>query len=65
MKQIIINVDSNGQVVVETDGFHGRGCTEAARPFREALLGEQPRVELKPEYHIPEPQKAVGIKVGN
>lgn len=50
MSQIKVTVDPMGQMVVETEGYTGKECTEATKQLERAL-GKVTKDEKKPEYH--------------
>lgn len=58
MRQILIDIDVDGQVVIEAVGFRGRACEKATAAI-EAALGRVGRVNHKPEYYAQEQAKAV------
>lgn len=61
MKQILIDIDADGQVTIEAVGFKGNACEKATAAIEAALgVGKQNR---KPEYYASEQVKA-GQKVG-
>jgi len=56
MKEILIEVDSDGKVTIKTQGFQGAACLEAAKQLMAKLkaLGIDANIEktvLTPEYH--------------
>lgn len=49
MKEIVIDIEPSGKIVVEGKGFVGAECDKAMAGI-EASLGEITRRELKPEF---------------
>lgn len=58
MKEIIIEVDEKGEIIIETKGFKGKSCIEESQ-FIKDLIGEgQPALrQLKATYYQKEDQK--------
>ncbi len=50
MKQIILDISENGEVKIETRGFHGKSCLEEAQ-FLKDLLGNETARQLTPAYY--------------
>jgi hypothetical protein len=50
MKEIIMTVDFNGAVAVETKGFKGKACLKASA-FLEHALGTEVSSQLLPSYY--------------
>jgi len=48
-RRIHVRVSPNGEIVVEAEGFQGKGCEAATKVIEEALGKPQTRVR-KPEY---------------
>jgi Protein of unknown function (DUF2997) len=48
-KQIFIDIDPQGNVTVEADGYKGKGC-EAATKAYEQCLGKTTQRTKKPEW---------------
>jgi hypothetical protein len=48
-RRILVKVSPTGGIIVEAEGFHGRGCTEATKAIEEAL-GTRTARTLKPEF---------------
>jgi hypothetical protein len=49
MKQIIVTVDKEGNVALETKGFAGQGCKSASKALEEALgerKSDKPTAEM-------------------
>ena len=51
MKQIIIDIDEEGEVQIETRGFNGKGCIEESNFIKE-LLGHETSQKLIPAYYV-------------
>ncbi|SLM30778.1 conserved hypothetical protein [Desulfamplus magnetovallimortis] len=51
MKQIIIDICSDGEVHVETKGFTGSECLESSQ-FVKDLLGSEVERELVPAFYM-------------
>ena len=51
MKQIEILVAPTGEVKIDAKNFNGASCTQATKPFVEAL-GVQTANKLKPEFYV-------------
>ena len=49
MKQIIINIDQDGEAKVEAMGFQGKGCAEATKAIEQAI-GSVDKQTKKPEF---------------
>jgi len=45
-KQIIININKQGETKIEAVGYDGNGCVKATKPF-EDLLGEVTEKQMK------------------
>ena len=50
MKAIIVDIDSNGAVSINAEGFRGSTCVDATR-FLETALGVIQERHKKPEYN--------------
>lgn len=50
MKEIILTVDIDGKVTVETKGFKGKACLQASK-FLEDALGKTTGTEFTPAYY--------------
>lgn len=55
MKEIIIDIDENAEISVETRGFQGKSCIEGSR-FVEELLGRELLQQLTPAYYLQDKQ---------
>jgi len=55
-KEIIIDIDENGEISMEAMGYQGKGCHEDISKFLKAL-GNRKSTKKKPEYY----QKRVGV----
>lgn len=51
MKEIIIDIDDNAEISVETRGFSGKSCLEESK-FVEELLGNELVRQLTPAYYV-------------
>ncbi len=51
MKQIIIDINEEGEVMIETRGFNGRICVEESKFIKE-LLGHETSQKLTPAYYV-------------
>lgn len=60
MKEVIVEIDENGNPTVEAKGFSGPDCKLFTDAIEKAL-GKVESVELKPEYRQ---SRAIGRKVG-
>jgi hypothetical protein len=49
MKQIILDISNDGEVKIETTGFHGKACI-AETKFLKDLLGQELSSQLTPAY---------------
>lgn len=49
MKEIIVEVKSDGEIKIETRGFKGKGCI-AESEFLKKLLGRETAKTLTPAY---------------
>jgi len=49
IRRIHVRVSPNGEIVVEAEGFQGKGCEAATKAIEEALGKPRARVR-KPEY---------------
>lgn len=47
--RILVRVAPDGALSVEAEGFQGKGCEDATRPFEQAL-GVKVQRTLKPEH---------------
>lgn len=57
MKEIIITInEETGDSTVEAKGFVGKSCTDATKPFIEAIGGTSKRT-VKPEFNRVEASK--------
>lgn len=61
MKEIIIDIDPQGNVTVEGKGFKGPECEQFTKDI-ESALGEVESKTLKPEYRL---SHGVARKVGH
>jgi len=50
MKQIIVDIETNGAVTIDAVGFTGTECQDATK-FLEQALGTKTQMQRKPEYH--------------
>lgn len=59
MKEIILTIDKDGEIKLETKGFKGKSCKVASQYLKD-LLGEEMETELTPAYfeYDPETDKA-------
>jgi len=57
-KEITVDVDSDGSVSIDANGFSGADCEEATRFLEEALGKEQIR-KRKPEYYRPQKRRKI------
>lgn len=48
-RRILVKVSPTGEIVVEADGFQGKGCVDATKAIEEAL-GTRSARALKPEF---------------
>jgi hypothetical protein len=49
MKQIVIDISNDGEIKLETTGFHGQACIEESK-FLKDLLGQELSSQLTPAY---------------
>ena len=49
-KRIIVEIDNNGEVTLETKNYSGPICLEESQ-FLKELLGEETSKKLTPEYY--------------
>lgn len=57
-KEIVVVIDTDGNVSVDAIGFHGEGCAEATKAITDTL-GETLSEKKKPEYYEKSIQKEV------
>ena len=50
MKEIIIDISSDGEVTVETRGFNGKSCIAESQIIKD-LLGTEIQKQLTPAYY--------------
>ena len=50
MKEIIIDIDTDGEISIETRGFKGKACIEESQ-FIKDLLGQELLNQLTPAYY--------------
>jgi hypothetical protein len=50
MKEIIIDISTDGEIKIETRGFKGKSCI-AESQFIKDLLGNQTEKQLTPAYY--------------
>lgn len=50
MKQIIVDITSDGEIKIETQGFVGKSCVEETQ-FLKNILGEETVRQLTPAYY--------------
>jgi hypothetical protein len=50
MKQVIVDITDDGEIKIETRGFHGKACIEETR-FLKDLLGKEISQQLTPAYY--------------
>ncbi|MCX5814176.1 MAG: DUF2997 domain-containing protein [Proteobacteria bacterium] len=50
MKEIIIDIDNDGEISVETRGFKGKSCLEESQ-FVKDLIGQELLQQLTPAYY--------------
>ena len=55
MKEILIEVSDDGEVLIETRGFKGKSCL-AESEFLKDLLGKETSRQLTPAYYQEEKQ---------
>lgn len=48
-KRIIVEVDENGEIKIETVGFQGKGCIEESQWVKD-LIGKEISQQLTPAY---------------
>ena len=48
-RRIHVRITSNGEITVEADGFHGKGCEAATKAIEEALGKPRERTR-KPDF---------------
>ncbi len=53
MKEITIEIDEQGNVKVETDGFQGKGCGAVIEGFAKAAGASSAGMVKKSEYNAP------------
>jgi hypothetical protein len=51
LKQIIIDIDEEGEVQIETRGFNGKVCIEESNLSRSYLV-KRPQINLTPAYYV-------------
>jgi len=51
MKEIIIDIDNDGEISIETRGFKGKACM-AESQFVKDLLGQELLNQLTPAYYV-------------
>jgi len=50
MKEIVIDISSDGEIRIETKGFKGKACLEESQ-FLKNLLGKEMYKQLTPAYY--------------
>ena len=55
-RRILVKISPTGEIIVEADGFQGKGCVDATKAIEEAL-GTRTSRGLKPEFQR-QPQSA-------
>ena len=60
-KQIVIEIDEDGNIKIETLGFTGRSCLTESKWLKE-LLGEEVSKQLTPAYWMKETDKVLKKK---
>ncbi len=50
MKEIVIDISSDGEIRIETKGFKGKACLEESQ-FLKKLLGKETFKQLTPAYY--------------
>ena len=50
MKEIVIDISDDGEVRIETKGFHGKACLEESQ-FIKDLLGKETAKKLTAAYY--------------
>jgi hypothetical protein len=50
MKEIVIDISSDGEIRIETKGFKGKACLEESQ-FLKKLLGKETYKQLTPAYY--------------
>ena len=50
MKEIVIDISSDGEIRIETKGFKGKACLEESQ-FLKNLLGTETYKQLTPAYY--------------
>ncbi len=63
-RRILVKVSPIGDITVEADGFHGKGCEAATKAIEEALGRPRERVR-KPEYRHRPATLVIRQKLGN
>ena len=51
MKEIIIDIDNDGEISIETRGFKGKACMLESQ-FVKDLLGQELLNQLTPAYYV-------------
>jgi hypothetical protein len=49
-KTVVIEIDDQGNCSIDLEGFHGKGCADAARDFQGG--DDVKRVRNKPEFYV-------------
>lgn len=60
-KEIVLTVDLNGEIKIETKGFKGKGCLKESA-FLEKVLGNELTSELTPAYFEFDPETQTHAK---
>jgi hypothetical protein len=60
MKEIIMTVDENGEVSIETKGFKGKSCLKESE-FLKNALGKTLFSQLTPAYYETETKKFLNL----
>ncbi len=50
MKEIIVDISSDGEIKIETKGFKGKSCIDETQ-FLKDLLGKETSQSLTPAYY--------------
>lgn len=61
-KQIIIELNKDGTVHIEAEGFTGKACEEATKSFIDALGADVKETRLKPEHSVVEQKVSNTVK---
>jgi hypothetical protein len=57
LKEIEITIDENGEISLDLQGFHGKGCSDLVKKLTQAMKGRVKLSKKKNEYYKVEEQQ--------